>query len=140
EPALPATAAWRSPARRAPAATAGCGAARAGGSALPVHLRALLAELGRFGGHALLQRAGFVQAVFGGVVAHVLGDLHRAEVRAAHRTEVGQLVRILGQGLVVELLGLLRIQAQVELVLPAELEARLGQRVVARLRARVALG
>ena len=34
----------------------------------------------------------------------------------------------------------LRVQGQVELVLPAELEPRLGQRVVPRLRARVALG
>jgi hypothetical protein len=74
-------------------------------------------------------------ALLGGVVAHVLGDLHRAEVRAAHRAEVRELVRVLGQRLVVELLGLLRIEAEVELVLPAELEARLGQRVVAHLRA-----
>src|SRR5713101_8020217 len=30
-------------------------------------------------------------AVLGGVVADVLGDLHRAEVRPAHRAEVGDL-------------------------------------------------
>ena len=39
-----------------------------------------------------------------------------------------QLVRVLGQSLVVEGLGLFRIQAEVELVLLAELEARLAQR------------
>jgi hypothetical protein len=49
-------------------------------------------------------------------------------------------VRVLGQCLVVELLRLLRIEAEVEPVVPAELEARLAQRVVARLRAGVALG
>ncbi len=44
------------------------------------------------------------------------------------------------QGFVVKLLGLFRIEAEVELVVPAELEARLGERVVTRLRAGVALG
>ena len=39
-----------------------------------------------------------------------------------------------------ELLRLLRIQAQVELVFPAEFEARLAQRVVAHLRTGMALG
>lgn len=39
---------------------------------------------------------------------------------------------VLGQGLVVVLLRRLRVQAQVELVLPAEVEARLGKRIVAR--------
>jgi hypothetical protein len=37
-------------------------------------------------------------------------------------------------------LRLLRIEAEVELVFPAELEARLGERVVAHLRAGMALG
>ena len=57
-----------------------------------------------------------------------------------HRAEVGDLGGLLGQGLVVEALGLVRVEAEVELVVPAELEARLAQRVVADLRARVALG
>src|ERR1700722_16828418 len=35
------------------------------------------------------------------LVAHVLRDLHRAELRAAHRAEVRHLVRVLRQGLVV---------------------------------------
>ena len=48
------------------------------------------------------------------------------------------LVRVLRQGLVVEFLGLLGIQAEMELVLPAEFEARLAQRVVADLRAGMA--
>src|SRR5690606_38649283 len=48
--------------------------------------------------------------------------------------------RFLGQRLVVEGTRGVRVQAQVELVLPAELEARLGQGVVADLRAGVTLG
>jgi hypothetical protein len=48
---------------------------------------------------------------------------------------VGDLGRFLGQGFVVEFARLVRIEAEVELVVPAELEARLGQRVVADLRA-----
>ncbi|SSW71626.1 hypothetical protein AVE30378_04655 [Achromobacter veterisilvae] len=48
--------------------------------------------------------------------------------------------RVLRQGLVVEFLGGVRIQAQVELVVPAEFEARLGQGVVADRRAGMALG
>jgi imidazolonepropionase-like amidohydrolase len=38
-------------------------------------------------------------------VAHVLRDLHRAELRAAHRAEVRTLADVLGQGLVVEFLA-----------------------------------
>src|SRR5581483_4660337 len=106
------------------------GMRRSGPSQLAVNLGALLLELAGLLLHALGQRRLLVHALPGGVVAHVLGDLHRAEVRAAHRAEVGQLGALLRQRLVVEFLGLLRIQAEIELVFPAELEARLGQRVV----------
>jgi len=51
---------------------------------------------------------------------------------------MGKLGAVLRQGFVVELARLVRIEAEVELVFPAELEARLGQRVVADLRPRVA--
>ena len=50
------------------------------------------------------------------------------------------LVGFLGHGLVVELARLFGIEREVELILPAELKARLGERVVSKLRARVALG
>ncbi len=80
------------------------------------------------------------EPVRGGVLAHVLRDLHRAEVRAAHRAEVGELGPLGRQGLVVELAGGLGIEREVELVLPAELEARLRQRVVPGPRSRMALG
>src|SRR5438045_4560088 len=49
-----------------------------------------------------------------------LCDLHRAEVRAAHRAEVRHLHRVLGQRFVVEVLGGVRVEAEVELVFPAD--------------------
>ena len=67
-------------------------------------------------------------------------DLHRAELGPAHRAEVRRLRRLLRQRRVVVGDRRDRVERQVELVAPAELEARLGQSVVAQLRARVALG
>ena len=61
-------------------------------------------------------------------------------MRAAHGAEVRDLGRILGQGFVVEFARLVGVEAEVELVFPAEFEARLGQRVVADLRAGMAFG
>src|SRR3954469_6692759 len=93
-----------------------------------VELAALLHELDRLLLHAALY-----------VVAHVLRDLHRAEMRPAHRAEVRRLSAFLRQGLVVELARGVGIEAEVELIGPAKLEARLGERVVALLRAGMAL-
>ena len=63
--------------------------------------------------------------MFGGVFADVLGDFHRAEVRAAHGAEVGGFRAVLGERFVVELAGGFGIEAEVELVLPAEPETGL---------------
>ncbi|KGD50920.1 hypothetical protein DP43_4898 [Burkholderia pseudomallei] len=115
------------------------GAARVRRSLAVIDLRAALHELDRLHFHPLLQRVVFRHALLSGELAHVLRDLHRAEVRAAHRAEMRDLRRILRQRFVVEFSRLVRVEPQVELVLPAELEARLRQRVVAHLRARVAL-
>jgi len=41
--------------------------------------------------HALVKRRFRSQSVFLRVVAHILGDLHRAEVWSAHRAEMGYL-------------------------------------------------
>src|SRR5690606_3147647 len=95
-------------------------------SDLAVDLGALLDELNRLDLHALLEGLGLVQAFLGGVLAHVLGDLHRAEVRAAHRAEVRDLGRLLGQRLVVEGFRLVVVEAAAEMVVPAELEERLA--------------
>src|SRR5690348_11136886 len=110
-------------------------ASRTWRSGLRVDLRTALHELDGLGVHALAQRVLVGEALLRRVVAHVLRDLHRAEVRPAHRAEVRELRAVLRQRLVVELARLVRIEAEVELILPAELEARLGQRVVAQLRA-----
>ena len=79
--------------------------------------------------------------MFGGVFADVFGDLHRAEVRAAHAAEVGGFGAFLGESrseaetaaqisprnacrnFVVEFAGGLGVDAEVELILPAEFEA-----------------
>src|SRR3546814_493868 len=61
--------------------------------------------------------------LLGREVSHFLGDLHRAEFRAAHRAEVGGLGAFRREGLVVILLGCVGVQGQVELVAPAEFEA-----------------
>src|SRR4051812_23935 len=84
-----------------------------------IELTALLDELLRFVVHR---------------VAHLLRDLHRAEVRSAHRAEVRRLRPLGRQRRVVELLRGFGIEREVELILPAELEARLRHRVVPRAR------
>src|SRR5574344_3029161 len=75
----------------------------AGSSHLVVQLRALGLELRGLGLHLALDvdvhRVDALQV--GGVVAYFLGDLHRAELRPAHRAEVRDLGRLLGQCLVV---------------------------------------
>ena len=80
-----------------------------------------------FGLHAFSRGLGLGDAPGGGVVADVLGDLHGTEVRTAHGAEVGDLTIQLGR--VSSLEGrLVRIEAQVELVVPAELVAGFGAR------------
>ena len=64
------------------------------------------------------------------VLAHLLRQLHAAELRAAHRAEVRHLGAVGRQRLVVVGARGHRIERQVELILPAELEPRLRQRIV----------
>src|SRR6185436_4196255 len=71
-----------------------------------------------------------VELILRGVVPDLLRDLHRAEVRAAHRAEVRELGALLRERLVVVLARDLGVEGEVELILPAELEARLRERVV----------
>src|SRR2546422_2973596 len=110
-------------------------------SGATVDLAARLPELLRLLLEPLHERRGLLgDAVGGGVVAHVLGDLHRAEVRPAHRAEVGEIGALGRQRLVVELTRGLRVEREVELGIPPQLEARLTERVVPLARAGVALG
>src|SRR5271165_934315 len=90
-----------------------------------VDVAAAFAELPRLGPHTRLDRGLGRQALLLGVPADVVGDLHRAELRAAHRAEVRRLRALLGEGCVVVLAGPLGIEREAELVLPAELEAGL---------------
>jgi hypothetical protein len=57
------------------------------------------------------------------IIPHVLRDLHRAELRPAHRAEMRDLVGVLRQRFVVVAARGFGIEAEVELVLPAEVEA-----------------
>src|SRR3954471_20797019 len=56
----------------------------------------------------------------------LFGNLHRTELRSAHGTEVSRLCALVGQCFVVIFAGTLRVEAQVELILPTKLEACLG--------------
>jgi hypothetical protein len=57
-------------------------------SRLRVKFVSIFSKLFGFFLHALLQRLFLGDALFGGVFADVFGDLHRAEMRTAHRAEV----------------------------------------------------
>src|SRR5262245_40004544 len=95
---------------------------RSGGA---IDLAAALPELFGFFPEPLDDRGGLLRdAVLRRVVAHVLRDLHRAEVRSAHGAEVRDLRALRRQRLVVELACGLGIEREVELILPAELEPR----------------
>src|SRR5262245_53964746 len=105
-----------------------------------VDLRSLFEELA-----ALLLEPGFERIVFmhsqaGGVVADVLSNLHRAEVRSAHAAEMRDLRSILRESFVVEFTGRIRIEREIELIFRSELEARLRESIMPMPRARVPLG
>src|SRR3984893_9791929 len=105
-------------------------------SALPRSRRGYvqLAPTGtEFRGHV----AHTLRARFG---AHLVRDAHGAELRSAHRAEMRHLVALLRQRRIVEGAGRVRVEREVELVLPAEIEARPRQRIVARPGPGVALG
>ena len=88
----------------------------------------ILIDLAHFR-HALLglfrrDEAGAVLILQLRKLPHLLADLHRAEFRAAHAAEMRRLGALGGERLVVVLLGGVGVEAQVELVAPAEFEAR----------------
>mmetsp|Transcript_18152 Transcript_18152/g.37477 ORF Transcript_18152/g.37477 Transcript_18152/m.37477 type:complete len:206 (+) Transcript_18152:147-764(+) len=80
--------------------------------------------------HALSERVLVLQSMLGRILPDLLRDLHAAEFGAAHAAEVGDLGRLLGQRLVMEGPRRHRVQRKVELVVPPEVEARMGQLVV----------
>ena len=88
----------------------------------------------------MLDRAAFVDCVLFRVAPHIFCDLHAAEMRSAHRAEMGTLRPFRGKGLIVKRAGSLGVEGEIELVFPAEFEARLTNSVVAVLRAGMAFG
>ena len=73
-----------------------------------VKFRSLLEKLPGLLLQSPRERGFLVQPLLGGVFPDVLGDFHRAEMRAAHAAEVGDLGAFLRQGLIVELAGRFR--------------------------------
>src|SRR5579883_3028254 len=133
----------RRPRRVAPGGRPRRAAASRRGARLHVQARASLPELLGLGPHARLDevvRLG--RAGLAGLGARrgcpagcrcrpqVVADAHRAELGPAHRAEVRGLRRLGRERLVVERPGGGGIERQVELVLPAELEARPRERIV----------
>ena len=90
---------------------------------LRVNLRTRFHKLLALLFHPALKRFFFGDGLFGGVFADVFGDLHGTEVGAAHGAEVGALGFVLRERLVVVFAGGDGVEAQVELVFPAELAA-----------------
>ena len=88
------------------------------------------AELGSLLLQNLLHRLLQGEPALAGVRLQLLGNLHAAETRAAHGTEVSQLSTLSRQGLVVVFPSPLGIEGKIELVHPAELKAGFGERIV----------
>jgi len=87
-----------------------------------VNLATLLYEFDRLLLHTLLKRIVVGHAVLLGVIANVLGNLHRTKMRPAHRAEMRHLGTVLRQCLVVEVFRRIGVESKVELIFPAEFE------------------
>src|SRR6202035_1612165 len=99
-----------------------------------------LAELDGLLLHTETHRLVLTDTMIARVVADVLRDAHAAELGPAHRAEMRDLGTRGRERLVVHRASGLGIEAQVELIFPAEVEACLRERVVPPLRARMPLG
>ena len=55
--------------------------------------------------HARFDRLTAIHAMLFCIIAHILGDLHRAEFRSAHRAEMGHLGTIFRQRLIMVATG-----------------------------------
>src|SRR5437660_1084653 len=85
-----------------------------------VNLCALLHKLARFLFHSARQRLFLFEALRRRVLPHVLRDLHRTKMRAAHRAEVRELRAFLWESFVVIFARDFRIEREVELIFPAK--------------------
>src|SRR5690242_4376205 len=101
-----------------------------GGLLTLINLRACGDELRGLLFHSGFERRLLVQFFLRCEVSDLLRDLHRTEMRAAHRAEVRELCALLRERLVVILARHFRVEREVELIFPAKLKARLRERVV----------
>jgi hypothetical protein len=90
--------------------------------------------------HAYVRCRALADLALSGVLAQLVGDLHGAELGAAHGAEVSRLSGLLRKRGVVKEACADRVQREIELVGPAELEARAGKRVITEVRHRMAFG
>src|SRR4030095_407007 len=91
---------------------------------LLINLCSFVDELLRLLLHAAPQRFLFGQALLGRVFPDIFRDLHTAEMGAAHGAEMRTLRAFARQRLIVEFPRGDRIETEIELILPAKLEAR----------------
>src|ERR687898_3677855 len=87
-------------------------------SRLHIYISTTFLELGRLSLH------------LGGVLPHILSDLHRAELRAAHGAEVSHLGALCRERLVMVGTCGDGIERKVELILPPEVEPSLAERII----------
>ena len=92
---------------------------------LAINFRSFRHEFGGFFFHAFFQGIILADTLAGSEVAHILSYFHRAKMGAAHGAEMRELRPFLRQGFIMKLLRLIRIEAEIELILPAKLEAGL---------------
>jgi hypothetical protein len=107
------------------------------GGAAPSHIKlaALFQKLG-----ALFRHPFFALGHRQNFLAQILRDLHRAELRPAHRAKMRGFMRLFRQRFVMEEPRRIGIETEIELILPAEIEPRAGHSVVSDLRRRMLLG
>src|ERR1700733_3486183 len=104
-----------------------------------VLLRRLLWEVDFLAGFGKLHALGFHAGDSLGFDPQILGNFHRTEFRPAHGTEMRHLMRLFWQRLVMEGSSRIRIEGQVELVLPSKFEPRAADCVISQLRRRMPL-
>mmetsp|Transcript_19699 Transcript_19699/g.32322 ORF Transcript_19699/g.32322 Transcript_19699/m.32322 type:complete len:290 (+) Transcript_19699:94-963(+) len=91
--------------------------------------------------HACLDGVlGNSETILLGILAHILCNLHTAELRSTHGAEVARFGCIRVKSFIVEGTGRHRVQSKVELIVPTELKAGLGQGIVTSLGSRELLG
>src|SRR2546423_46945 len=88
----------------------------------------------------MLNRFALGQMLLRSVATNVFCDAHRAKVGAAHSAKIGTLRSFHGKGLIVKRTGGFGVEGEIELVFPAEFEARLTNSVVPVLGAGMAFG